>query len=122
MSYNLVFWNQQPRMSRAPSEILEELNNGSPVEGLNELTVDEFLQRIIDTFPGAVREPNGLGEWIDWAATDEKSSFQVNWSPHHVDVTCRGLSGDQMNKFVDIGLVLDCPLYDPQTGERFASL
>ena len=46
---------------------------------LPELPVEDFLARLTDAFPGAVREPNGPAEWIDWTRPDDQSSFQVEW-------------------------------------------
>jgi len=30
------------------------------------------------------------------------------------------MSGDDMNRIVNVAIGLGCPLYDPQVGERFA--
>jgi hypothetical protein len=74
---------------------------------------------VLDGFAGAIREPNGDKEWIDWVSADERSSFQVTWSKQHVRVDCRGLDKAGMNQIVDVGIALECPLFDPQVSERF---
>jgi len=76
---------------------------------------------LLAAFPAARREPNGASEWVDWQSPDEAQSFQVEWSPTHVWITCRGLHGPDMNRLVDLAAKFGCPLYDPQTGERFDS-
>jgi hypothetical protein len=36
-------------------------------------------------------------------------------------VACRGTSGDDMNRLIDIAVDQGCHLYDPQANERFDS-
>ena len=121
MSYDLAFWRQQPGVRLDPVVVHAALLDGHPVAGLVDLPLAEWLAALLAAFPGAVREPNGAREWIDWVSTDQSRSFQVEWSDQHVLVSCRGLSGEEMNRHIDLALSYGCRLYDPQTGERFAS-
>jgi hypothetical protein len=95
---------------------------GGDVAGLRPLPVEQIVSAIVAAFPQSVREPNGpSSEWIDWLSQDESSSFQVEWSSHHVRVDLRPLDRDIANMFIDVMSAFGCPLYDPQTGERFDS-
>ncbi|MFB6366438.1 hypothetical protein ACFCP7_20665 [Paenibacillus elgii] len=64
-------------------------------------------------------------EFRDWTITnhdfekDGKGVFQLFTTEQFVRVDCYGVSGDDMNKLIDILLKYDCPLYDPQVSERF---
>jgi hypothetical protein len=101
--------------------IYASLLDGRRVEGLRDLDVESFLAAILDSFPAAVREPNGESEWLVWTASDGKASFQAEWSPQHVVISCRGTSGDDMNRLIDIAVEQGCRLYDPQENQRFDS-
>ncbi len=89
------------------------------MQGLPDLPIENFLAAILERFPDAVREPNGPTEWIDWTVGGQPASFQVEWSPRHVIVFCRGTSNDDINRLIDIGTAHGCRLYDPQVSERF---
>lgn len=119
MSYDLVFWQQAEPLSDSPEAIYRELLEGQWVEGLSELGIESFLTAILDQFPGAVREPNGDREWIDWTGDGQEASFQVEWSSQHVVVSCRHIANEHMNRLIDIGIAHQCRLYDPQVNERF---
>ena len=119
VSYDLVFWQQDDTDHRPPLTIYEAFAEG-PVSGIPELPIETFLERLIEAFPKAVREPNGEREWIAWTSRDGRSSFQVEWSPQHVSITCRPLDESQANAMIDIANAFGCPLYDPQTDERFS--
>ena len=121
MSYDLVFWRQEGVPAPLPKEVYKALLDEERVEGLADLDVGGFLAMILESFPGAIREPNGNGEWIVWAPPDQKSMFEVWWSPQHVLVCCRGTTKDVMNRLIDIALDHGCRLYDPQVNERFDS-
>jgi hypothetical protein len=120
VSYDLAFWRQASDMQSSPESIYEALvGGGHAVEGLFDLPIDEIMSAIVDNFPGAVRERNGPDEWVDWVSANGKDAFQVTWSRQHFLVTCRHVHSDDMNRLIDIGASFTCPLYDPQTSERF---
>ena len=119
MGYQLVFWQRDAGAGDARS-VYEALIDERRVEGLRPLPIGPILSKILSEFPDAVRGPNGpSSEWIDWVSGDGTSSFQVQWSDEHVLVECRGVSNDIGNRIVDALDGFDCPLYDPQTNERF---
>ena len=57
-------------------------------------------------------------EWFVWEGSN--SMFEVWWSAFHVLVIMRPLDEDNANRLIDLAAAFDAPLYDPQTGERFA--
>jgi hypothetical protein len=120
VSYDLTFWRQDEALLGAPEAIYQRLSGGDRVEGIADLDLENLLAALVTQFPGAVREPNGETEWIEWTAADEQASFQVESSPQHVVVFCRRTSNEDMNRLIDIAIDHGCRLYDPQANERFA--
>jgi hypothetical protein len=120
VSYDLVFWRQDEPLPETPAVIYQRLIGGDRVEGIADLDLESFLAALINQFRGAVREPNGETEWIDWTAADKQASFQVEWSSQHVVVFCRRTSNQDMNRLINIAIDHECRLYDPQVNERFA--
>jgi hypothetical protein len=122
MSYELVFWRQATMMSQSSKTTYEALKNRHFVEGLSELPIDEVLSAITTSFPTSRREGAGTDECLTWSSTDEEDSFRVTWSSQHFRVECHHLPLEHVNCHVKIGEKFSCPLYDPQTGERFRFL
>jgi len=120
VSYDLVFWRYATGDRRDPRNVFDDLMGGGAPSDVGRLPIDEILAALVEAHAGAVREPSGPGrEWVDWVASDGRSSFQVEWSDRHLVVFCRGASDDDMNRIIDIVSSFGCPLYDPQTSERF---
>lgn len=86
VSYDLIFWRQDEPLPETPEAIYQRLISGDRVEGIANLDLETFLAALITQFPGAVREPNGETEWIDWTAEDKQASFQVDG--HHSTSWC----------------------------------
>ncbi|HEX4591098.1 MAG TPA: hypothetical protein VH120_14265 [Gemmataceae bacterium] len=91
----------------------QRLSNGEHIEGLEELPIEEMMQRVRTAF--------SLGwmqlDRVTWEAP--KKSFQVFTTPQFFRVDCGGMTGEEINVFIDIGNEFGCPLYDPQTGKRY---
>ena len=113
MSYDLNFWRHRTEFSAPPEQTYKQLCRGIEVDGLEDLPIVSFLDRIKEAFP-EVEDGGGL---LD--GKGEIGYFQVSWSPQHVRVDCYGLSGEDMNKFIEIAKEFGCPLYDPQVNTRF---
>jgi hypothetical protein len=47
-----------------------------------------------------------------------RQAFSEGWT-QFFRVDCGRMTGEEMNVFIDIGIEFGCPLYDPQTGQRF---
>jgi hypothetical protein len=113
MSYDLSFWKEKPGIRLDPQETYERLSNGEQVDGLEELPTEQMLELV------GIRFREGW-EQLDkqtWEA--DSKGFQVYTTPQFFRVDCGGLTGDEMNLFIDIASEFGCPLYDPQVGERF---
>jgi len=114
MSYDLDFWKYQPGVVLSHQEVYEKLSNGSAVDGLEEIPIPKILKRVNEVF--------SLAGWrkIDDAHWEsEKGSFEIYTTPQFLRVDCYSMAGEDMNLFIDIATEFGCPLYDPQTGERF---
>ena len=114
MSYDLGFWKQDPNLAIHPQSAYERLSEGEAVEGLEELPIDKIMIRISETFTAGWEklDPN------NWESS--QGAFQVLTTPQSFRVDCYGLTGDDMNLFIDIGKEFGCLLYDPQEGVRYA--
>jgi hypothetical protein len=119
MSYDLVFWRQLNGVTTPAADIYEELLEAPHVEGLAELDVDAMVERLLAEFPGAIREPNGTADWVTWVSEDEKQSFQAEWTTQGFVVSSRHIDSSGKNRVIDWAAAFGCPLYDPQTNERF---
>jgi len=123
VSHELVFWQREHSQAMNSPAVYAALMDGGVIDGLRTLPIEDIASAILAAFPRAVREPNGPGsEWIVWESESERGSFQVEWSSQYVRVDLRPLDHDIANRFIDI--MTDrfrCPLYDPQTRERFDS-
>jgi hypothetical protein len=120
LSYDLAFWCQHESEERPPAKLYEAFVDGQRVDGIPDLPVDEFLTRVLEAFPTATREPNGVSEWVVWERPDGSASFQVEWTPQCVRATFRPLNEDEANRLIDLANDFGCALYDPQTEERFS--
>jgi hypothetical protein len=98
--------------------VYEKLLDGSEVDGLRPLPIDHYLEALANAFPSGTREPNGPSEWFVWEGSN--SMFEVWWSAIHVLVIMRPLDEGNANRLIDLAASVGAPLYDPQTGERFA--
>lgn len=120
VSYDLAFWQQELNAKVDPEVTLDQLADGNHVEGLTDIPVEDILARLCELFPTAVRELNGGEEWLVWVSQNQQDSFQVMWSAQHCLVNCRHLANEDINAIISVMTSRGCPLYDPQTGERFA--
>lgn len=113
MSYDLNFWRYSPNIKLDHDQVYLQLSGGVAVDGLEHLPIDALLKRVND-------------EFADWEKLDDvtfdggdRGSFQLYTTTQYFRVDCYGMSGDDMNKFIEITNEFGCPLYDPQAGTRF---
>jgi hypothetical protein len=119
MSYELMFWRQEKMMTQTTELIVAALRRNEEVDGLSPLPIDMFLTKLMSSFPGAVKVTGDEREFITWMSPNEEDSFKATWSNQHVLVRCNHLPLDEVTTIVDIAKSFGCPLYDPQTKERF---
>ena len=60
------------------------------------------------------------GPWGPFWKKTPSGIAEVYVHPRHVTLSLRGgWTGDDANRLIDVMTGFGCPLYDPQTGERF---
>lgn len=113
MSYDLDFWRYKPGVVLNHQQVYEQLSDGQTVDGLEELPINDILARVKEVF----------ADWqqLDGANYDggDRGAFQITTTPQLFRVDCWGMDGEDMNRFIDVANEFDCPLYDPQVGERY---
>jgi hypothetical protein len=119
VSYDLCFWKEEPGPRKDASNVYTALLDRQQVPGLLPFPIDAYLTAVTTEFPAAARESEV--DQLSWVSGDERSMFEITWSPVHVLVTLRGSDRDVGNRLVEIAASLGAPLYDPQTDERFDS-
>ncbi len=116
MGIDLDFWKYKRGARKENEKVYEEVCcDGGIMDCLEELPVKDILKRV-----GA--------EFADWTAVGEKDyekdgcgAFSISVTPQSVRFDCYDMSGEDMNRLMDVMQEFDCPLYDPQLGERFDS-
>src|SRR6187431_728172 len=113
MSYDLNFWRYKSRIRLVHKAVYEQLSAGQHVDGLEDLPIEDIVRRVNKTFSGWKK--------VDDVTFDggERGSFRLFTTPQFFRVDGSGLSGDEMNKFIDICSEFGCPLYDSQAGQRY---
>ena len=114
MSYDLDFWKYKPGVMLDHQQVYERLSDGQQVEGLCDLPIVDILQRVKIVFTDAGWEQ--LDE-LNWEGDD--GAFQIFTTPQFIRFDCYSMDGDDMNRIIDIADEFDCPLYDPQAGQRY---
>jgi hypothetical protein len=113
VSYDLNFWKQEPGVKLDARTVCERLSAGEHVEGLEDLPIEGMLEKVRQAFAVGWSQLDP----VTWEAP--RKSFQVFTTPQFFRVDCGGMTGEEMNIFIDIGIEFGCPLYDPQTGQRY---
>jgi hypothetical protein len=113
MSYDLNFWREKPGIKLDPQMTYEQLSHGEWVEGLEDLPIEQILKRIQEAFTQGWTKL----DFQSWEAPGK--GFQIFTTPQSFRVDCGGITGEEMNLFIDIAAEFGCPLYDPQVGQRF---
>lgn len=122
MSYDLIFWTEIPGPVAAdPTAVYARLMEGDTVDGLAVLPIEDMVNDLSRAFPDAQRGLNGTDEWLEWDEPSRPAVLEVTWTDQYVHASCRNLTNDELNRVIDVAVAHGCPLYDPQTGERFAA-
>jgi hypothetical protein len=116
MGYDLDFWRYQvePGNDVDHQKTYEMLSNGQVVDALENIPIQELLQKVNEVFSG-----EGWEKLDDLNWESDRGAFQIYTTPQFFRVDCYGMEGDDMNKFIDIASEFGCPLYDPQVGNRY---
>ena len=124
MGYQLVFWKQKGRSDSASEAqaICEGLTDLSDVEGVLPMPVAEILSSLGNDFPELGEVTADSAGPVFWVSDDEQNSIEFNWSALHFFAEFRPFGPSahaHANRIIDVLVELECPLYDPQQGERF---
>ncbi|PKV11467.1 hypothetical protein [Xanthomonas prunicola] len=114
MSYDLDFWKYKPGISLDHPFVYERLTEGEHVEGLEELPIEMMLSRLEELFSDGWAQSDVLHY-----ESDDRGVFQIFTTAQFFRVDCYGMSGEDMNRFIDLGKEFGCPLYDPQVETRY---
>ena len=114
MSYDLNFWKYKSGIYLDPQTTYSSLCEGEHVNGLEELPIEKILNRIKVIFSDGWEQLDEL----NWEAVN-RGAFQISTTSQMLRVDCYGMSGNDMNRFIDLGTEFECPLYDPQVRTRF---
>ncbi|MFH6992960.1 hypothetical protein [Flavobacterium sp. FlaQc-48] len=113
MAYDLNFWKYKSNIYFDNQEVYKRCSEEEIVEGLEELPIDSIRKEI----------ENEFSEWkIDndsWQNPSGKGAFQISNTTQFVRFDCYNMTGDDMNRIIEVLLQFDCPLYDPQTSTRY---
>jgi hypothetical protein len=113
VSYDLNFWKSRAGVELDARRTYEQLSNGERVEGLEDLPVESIFEKIREAFSVGWTQLDA----VTWEAP--RKAFQVFLTPQYFRVDCGGMTGEEMNALIDIGIGFGCRLYDPQTGRRY---
>lgn len=114
MSINLDFWKYK-KGQKVDYELVYQKAccDGEALDELEELPVQDILQRTEEVF-------------ADWVEIDPENyekeghgAFSIYTTPQIIRFDCYDMSGDDMSRMINIMREFNCPLYDPQLGERF---
>ncbi len=114
MSYDLNFWKYKDGVYMDHQNVYEALSNGERVDGLEDLPIDKILKCVDESFTQPRWE-----KLDDINYESDKGAFQIFTTRQFFRVDCYGMSGNDMNLFIDIGEKFTCPLYDPQVNQRY---
>ena len=114
MSYDLNFWKYKSGIYLDARTTYASLCDGENVDGLENLPIEKILSRLKVLFSDGWEQLDEL----NWEAVN-RGAFQISTTSQMFRVDCYGMSGDDMNRFIDLGTEFGCPLYDPQVGTRF---
>ena len=114
MGMDLDFWKYKKDVHLDNQKVYEKsCCDGEHVDGLEDLPIERILIKIADSFS-------------DWQCIDKETfekegrgSFQIFTTSQIVRFDCYGMDEDDLNLLIDIMLLFDCPLYDPQISQRF---
>lgn len=113
MSNDLNFWRYQSGIRLTHQLVYEKLSGGQRVDGLEELPIERIMRRIGEEFAGWKKVDARIFDGGD------KGGFEIRTTPQSFRIDCRGMEGDDLNRFIDIGAEFGCPLYDPHEGKRY---
>lgn len=114
MSYDLNFWKYKEGVYLDNQSVYEQVSEEQIIEGLEDLPIENIAKDIANAF----KDWNQISD-DTFENPKGKGAFQIMTTPQFVRIDCYGMGGEDMNRFIDVMLEYDCPLYDPQVPQRF---
>ena len=113
---NYYFWKYKAGVYLDNQKTYEALSSGDYVDGLEELPINVILDNVALAFNDYKQDEFDKSSW----ESRTQGSFQIYTTPQFFSVDVYGqMPQENINKFIDIMLEHDCPLYDPQINVRF---
>lgn len=124
MSYDLWFWKESKKTNLAPEDIMKKLSKGEVPSSIKNIPTDKVSSSIQKQFENVmINEPADPENVIQILWEDNSTgSLIINISPYVITVSSNNVSGEILNKIIDIMLKFNCPLYDPQINKRFDNI
>lgn len=116
MAYDLVFWKARVASKWEPRRIYEAICQRGRLSQLEALDAQPMVLALQRAFPGCEVHDTGL---LWQSPAPPLRGFQLHVHEQHVDAGCQLLTTDELNTIIDAGLLIQCPLYDPQVDRRF---
>lgn len=117
MSYDINFWRQPTGYVVDPLTTYQRLCRGEAPDALRDLPVGRILAALRKHFPDF--DPDGAFPMMHLPGHVD-GSVEVWWSAKHFRFDLRGDTAEASNIIIDIMERFGCPMYDPQTNQRYA--
>lgn len=115
MSYDLTFWRYQKRTRISALRIYETLMDGSVVEGLDELPIQDIRENLLDLFSDWK-----LDNEMDLLFEKDEEAFQVTLDQYYVRFDCYGRTISYRNKLIRLlSNNYNCHMFDAQKNVLF---
>ena len=114
MSYDINFWNQERALELSAQEIYERLSDGADVDGLASLPLDAINTRLQEHFSDFDPSDDFPMISLDDGSIEFLGSRQCYRFDFRGDVKAK-----DKNAIVRIMADYECPMYDPQIGQRY---
>ncbi|MEM9914038.1 MAG: hypothetical protein AAF911_03660 [Planctomycetota bacterium] len=108
MSYDIFFWKQSKRLKATPESIYVRLNDGQKVRGVDDLPVDEIVDRLRELLAGFDPAPTTKGGFGSASADD----VEVAWGSRYFRFDAR-FTQELHDQIVDFMMGFGCALYAP---------
>lgn len=121
MSYQLYFWKQSANVNATPLETVEAISNGEEPQYLERINIEALLIDIFEQWPEHEKSFGNDGQLSQVLIEfkDSKSCVVLDWSLKHLFVESHSAPGEELNTFIDLAAKYECPLFDPQTNQRY---
>lgn len=112
MSRDLSFWKTKYDTKVDNSEIYLALTNKQHLDYIDEIPSSRVLENFVNEFKDWTLRSNLCFE-------KGEEAFQLMITSQFVRADCYGMTGNNMNRIIDILHHFDCPLYDSAIDVRF---